>query len=145
MRTEECFYRVSAKALVFDDQNHLLVFKDRNGEWEMPGGGWDHGEDYETCIRRELAEEVGGRVSGIGPLAFFYRCETLSGRPKICLVFAAQLENAANLQPADDDLVEARFVAKDEFVRLPFQHGEGVAQQYADQIWEQVEKNSENR
>jgi 8-oxo-dGTP pyrophosphatase MutT (NUDIX family) len=44
------FYRVSIKALVFDDRNRLLVGLTKDEEapgWEIPGGGWEHDETFE--------------------------------------------------------------------------------------------------
>jgi ADP-ribose pyrophosphatase YjhB (NUDIX family) len=52
------FYRVSVKALVFDRDGRLLVVQEPDGLWEVPGGGWEHGESFEECLARELAEEI---------------------------------------------------------------------------------------
>lgn len=140
----QAYYRISLKALVFDDQQRLLVFKDDEGYWEMPGGGWDHEEDYQTCLERELAEEVRAKIINIGPMAFFYRCSSQNGHPKVALAFPVELASD-DFTPADDNIAEAHYVSKDEFLQLPFQRGESPVQQYADQIWALVEKNDQNR
>jgi 8-oxo-dGTP pyrophosphatase MutT (NUDIX family) len=36
-----CFYRVSIKALVLDEQGRFLLCREDNGKWELPGGGLD--------------------------------------------------------------------------------------------------------
>ncbi len=52
------FYRVSLKALLFNDQGEILVVKEKNNIWDMPGGGIDHGETPHQALARELYEEV---------------------------------------------------------------------------------------
>lgn len=134
------FYRVSCKALIFDDQQRLLVSQDTAGTWEIPGGGWDHEESYEDCLRRELAEELSATVATVGPLAFFFRGESEWGHPKISLVFPVTLQQGARLQPAEDELAAIRYVTKEEFKKLPFQVGEDYVQQWAHLIWSDAPK-----
>lgn len=54
-----CFYRVSVKALVLDDQKRFLLTQETNGKWELPGGGLDHGENPQDGLKREIYEESG--------------------------------------------------------------------------------------
>jgi ADP-ribose pyrophosphatase YjhB (NUDIX family) len=139
----ESYYRVSLKPLIFDGQGRLLVCKDKEGTWSMPGGGWDHGEDYESCIRRELAEELGLEVVSIGQVAFFYRSKAAQGQPKVAIALPVTLKNFDFVfNPDDEEVVEARFVTKDEFIQLPFQDSEHYVQAYANHIWQLVEKKS---
>lgn len=53
------FYRVSVKALIKDSQGRVLVVKENQDTWSLPGGGLDHGENPEEGIVRELREELG--------------------------------------------------------------------------------------
>ena len=56
------FYRVSLKAVIRDDQGRVLVNKEGSMDtWNLPGGGWDHGETEHEAIARELYEELGYR------------------------------------------------------------------------------------
>ena len=55
----QTFYRVSAKALIKDTTGKLLVVKEKSDNWELPGGGIDHGEMPHETLARELAEEIG--------------------------------------------------------------------------------------
>jgi nucleoside triphosphatase len=40
------------------------------GQWGLPGGGIEPGEEAEAALRRELREEIGLEVSDVEPLFF---------------------------------------------------------------------------
>ncbi len=128
------YYRVSVKALVFDADRKLLVSKDREGEWEIPGGGLDHGETLEVCTARELAEELQATVTSFDGIAFCYPGLTNHALPKLNIAVKVQIA-VGPLTPTDDDLVEARYVTREELLELPFQKGEAFVKEYVDQIW----------
>ena len=53
-------YRISIKALIYNDAGKILVVKeDGRPLWDLPGGGMDYGETFELALKRELYEEVG--------------------------------------------------------------------------------------
>ncbi len=52
-------YRVVAKALISDETGKILVVKENQDFWSLPGGGVDHGESAQDCIKREIQEEIG--------------------------------------------------------------------------------------
>ena len=52
--TAAIFKRVDKVLLMRRMADQLLA-----GEWEYPGGKFEDGEDGPTCLRRELAEELG--------------------------------------------------------------------------------------
>jgi len=69
------FYRVSTKALIFDEtQEQFMVILEDNGWWELPGGGLDWGEPPKAALTRELSEETGLTLT------------TMSAEPRYCLV-----------------------------------------------------------
>ena len=54
----DCLYRVSIKALIYNDAGQILVVKeDGRPLWDLPGGGMDYGETFESALKRELYEE----------------------------------------------------------------------------------------
>lgn len=55
----DCFYRISVKALIVDEQKRFLLAKEENGKRELPGGGLDFWESHTTCLVREIKEEMG--------------------------------------------------------------------------------------
>lgn len=52
-------FRVSLKAVILNDDGHVLVVKERGRDWwDIPGGGLEHGETVKEALARELFEEV---------------------------------------------------------------------------------------
>ena len=53
-------YRISLKALIYNDAEQVLVVKEIDRTyWDLPGGGMDFVETIESSLKRELYEEVG--------------------------------------------------------------------------------------
>jgi mutator protein MutT len=114
-------------AAVIEQNGHLLVTRRLEnthlaGTWEFPGGKCEPGEDHDTCLRRELREELGVDAR-IGSLLLsttyrypartvqlhFYRCEVL-GTPEPLLGQQMQWVTRAELKtlefpPADAELI----------------------------------------
>ena len=57
-RTDDLF-RVSIKALIYNEAGQILVVKEHGLNWGLPGGGMDFGETFESALTRELEEEAG--------------------------------------------------------------------------------------
>ncbi|MAU34205.1 hypothetical protein CL689_03370 [Candidatus Saccharibacteria bacterium] len=53
------FYRVVAKAFITNQAGHVLVVRESDEFWSLPGGGLEHGETAATCLKREIKEELG--------------------------------------------------------------------------------------
>jgi putative (di)nucleoside polyphosphate hydrolase len=56
-------YRPNVAAILMDAQDRIFIAERVNipGAWQFPQGGIDDGEDAETAVFRELAEEIGVR------------------------------------------------------------------------------------
>jgi 8-oxo-dGTP diphosphatase len=69
---------VGAKAALFCGDALLTILRDTHpglawaGMWDLPGGGRDGDESPETCLLREVAEELGLRLS---PTRLIWRIE----------------------------------------------------------------------
>lgn len=54
-----------AKAVLFDEKNNILLLKRsdgdnrRPGEWDLPGGSVEEGEELTSAVAREVFEETG--------------------------------------------------------------------------------------
>lgn len=55
---EQCYYRVSVKGIVINEDGKILLSREDNGKWEMLGGGLDHDEDPIDGLRREIFANV---------------------------------------------------------------------------------------
>jgi 8-oxo-dGTP diphosphatase len=119
--------RLVVTAAVIERDGRFLVTRRLRGThlegyWEFPGGKCDPGESLETCLRRELVEELGCE-SRIGPEIHtvahaypgrvvelhFFRCE-LTGDPQALLGQAMQWVTRRDLPtlefpPADAELI----------------------------------------
>lgn len=54
------------------DGRVLLIRRADTGEWGLPGGTLEWGETLANAIPREIEEETGARVVGIGPVTGIY-------------------------------------------------------------------------
>ena len=51
-------YPISVKGVLVHDDCVLLLLNER-GEWDLPGGRPDPGEDFPAALKREIREETG--------------------------------------------------------------------------------------
>jgi mutator protein MutT len=91
---------VQAALGLIERRGRYLICRRRPGDflggyWEFPGGKREPGESWETCLRRELREELGVAVRavrrltilrhryGVRPITFVvFRCAIARGRPR---------------------------------------------------------------
>ncbi len=123
------FYRVSVKALVYDASGCLLVLRDRDGRWQIPGGGWEHGESLAECVQRELHEEIGVGASSIDT-ALLYPC---AGRARLKLTVGVTLE--AGAFQVGDGMQEAAYVTREEFTALILGGGDDILSEHVLRTW----------
>lgn len=125
------FYRGTVKAIILDEQRRLLVGKGDDG-WELPGGGFEHDESLEECLKRELKEELGAEIERIGIVSFVYRGKSVHGWMILRVAVIVKLKNY-NFKLGD--MKEAKFVTKDELLKLDFAADEGTIKNCTHLIW----------
>ncbi|GAB4377921.1 MAG: NUDIX hydrolase [Elainellaceae cyanobacterium] len=78
---------------VLPDGQIVLVRRQDNGRWSLPGGIIDWGEDISTSVRRELLEETGLDLVRLNRLVGVYSDPSRDPRfHSICVVVEAAVE-----------------------------------------------------
>lgn len=49
----------TTQKVMFEREGKILMMKDTKGQWELPGGTIDFGEEMEAALHREIEEEMG--------------------------------------------------------------------------------------
>jgi 8-oxo-dGTP pyrophosphatase MutT (NUDIX family) len=86
---------ISVKGVVIADSRVLLLLNER-GEWDLPGGRPDTGEDHRTALEREVGEETGLAVK-VGDALDEHRFEVLPGRFVHIVPFVCQLVSGGSV------------------------------------------------
>lgn len=116
-----CFYRVSVMALIFKD-NKVLLIKESDGRWSLPGGGLEVGESFESGIKRELIEEIGINAIEISPQPIYtWTLIDISKHgnkiPKLILTFQVKVDSF-EFKGNSEEGVKFGFFDKDEIKGL---------------------------
>jgi len=129
----DCFHRVTVKGLCVREGKVLLALesKELSGEWEIPGGGLDFGEDIKEGLRREIQEEMGLKVTKISDRpVYVWTHKFESNRRKIGWYYSLALAYRIELESLEftpsDECVDLQFFSKEEMgkVRLNQQTNE---------------------
>ena len=109
------WYRISVKALIFNEDWGILLCKENNWMRDIPGWWLDRWENSMDCIKRELLEEMGLKTTYIAskPYCFITAEKPQSQkRPWISnICYKVKVENL-NFIPSDE-CVEIAFFNKE--------------------------------
>lgn len=111
-----CFYRVSAKALILDKEKRVLLEKEDNGSWELLGGWLDFWENPQETIKRELWEEVGIQTKEIKKIpSYFISSKNPKGFWIANIIYEVQIDfqEIQKFVPSEE-CQELRFFTKEE-------------------------------
>jgi len=127
------FHGMSAKpatpkigvGVVLRDRNQKILLMLRKGahgagQWSLPGGHMELGEDFLDVCKREVMEETGIAISSINQLTFTNDIFEKEGLHYVTLFFEAhwsRCENPVNMEP--DKCAEMRWFTRDELDMMP--------------------------
>lgn len=105
MEIQQAWYRISVKALIYNEKWEFLLTKENNWTWDIPGWWLDHWENFDVCIKRELQEEMWLEVIWIdkNPKYFItaHKPESKT-RPWLANVFYEVKVKDLNFRPSDE-------------------------------------------
>jgi 8-oxo-dGTP diphosphatase len=100
-------YPISVKGVLIHDGRVLLLLNER-GEWDLPGGRPDPGEEHRAALKREVREEAGLDVE-VGAVLAGHLFEVLPGRVVRIEALACTLIGASAVVVSHEHL-ETRWV-----------------------------------
>jgi 8-oxo-dGTP diphosphatase len=100
-------YPLSIKGVLIHDGRVLLLLNER-GEWDLPGGRPDPGEDHRAALVREVREETGLAVE-VGAMLGEHLFEVLPQRFVRIVAYGCTLIGGSNLVLSHEHL-EMRWV-----------------------------------
>jgi ADP-ribose pyrophosphatase YjhB (NUDIX family) len=84
---------------ILPDGKIVLVRRCDNGQWALPGGMVNWGQDIETTVQRELAEETGLELLKIRRLVGIYSAPDRDPRiHSICVLVEAEVQGTMQIQ-----------------------------------------------
>ena len=132
---------VGVGGVVMDHDRALLIRRGKEplkGEWSIPGGMLELGEDLAAAVRRELKEETGLEVEPLECILVFDRISHEGERIKYHYVIIDYLcrKKRGKVRPASD-VVDARWVCRQD---LPQYHLTELATSVILQAFEMMKK-----
>lgn len=120
--------RLIQKCIVIREDGKILALKrspddhSRGGNWDLPGGGYEQGEDVIPAITREVQEEAGLSVLNPQPIYFtgkigvkegFFQGDTVFGMCYIC-------SDWSGVVALSSEHVEYRWITPEELLTYSF-------------------------
>jgi len=106
----------AAGGVVIDGDRAVVVHRPRHGDWSLPKGKLDEGEDWEAAALREVEEETGLRCALEAELPTVdYE---VGGRPKRVRWWRMRVLEDLGDAARDDEVDELRWVTREEAEQL---------------------------
>ncbi len=120
--------RLIQKCIIVRSDGKILTLKrapddhSRGGNWDLPGGGYEQGEDVIEAIKREVMEEAGLTANSLRPIYFanklgvkegFFAGDTVFATTYVCSDWNGEVI-------LSDEHVEYQWISPEEFLTLSF-------------------------
>jgi 8-oxo-dGTP diphosphatase len=120
--------RLIQKCIVVNSDGKILALKraaddhSRGGNWDLPGGGYEQGEEVVSAIKREVMEEAGLTVNSLHPIFFANRIGVGEGFFRGDTVFATCYSSSdwEGEVMLSDEHTEYKWVTPEEFKSYDF-------------------------
>jgi 8-oxo-dGTP pyrophosphatase MutT (NUDIX family) len=122
-------FPVSVKGVVIRDGRVLLLRNERD-EWELPGGKLELGEDPESCVAREITEEVGWAIT-TGPVLDAWQYHIRDGVDVLIVTYGCHTSSEAAPVVSNEHKEVGLFTASEAAVlRMPEGYKKSIAAWY---------------
>ncbi|OGZ49213.1 MAG: hypothetical protein A3C84_01825 [Candidatus Ryanbacteria bacterium RIFCSPHIGHO2_02_FULL_48_12] len=102
---------IAQKALIVD-RGQVLIVKDSDRKWQLPGGRLHKDEDPERGLKREIAEELGVDIEVFGVFDVGVFTTASSGQDHFLVVYLCRLlGDQEDIVPDPKEVAEMRWVA----------------------------------
>lgn len=123
-------FPVSIKGVCVQREKVLLLHNER-GEWELPGGKLELGEDPPTCLAREISEETGWPVA-VGSILDSWQYHIRDGVDVLIVTYGCQVDTDAAPQVSHEHKEAGLFTASEvSALRMPEEYKRSIAAWYA--------------
>jgi ADP-ribose pyrophosphatase YjhB (NUDIX family) len=86
---------------VLIEDGRVVLLENERGEWELPGGRPEAGEDPASCVAREFAEELGAEIT-VGRIVDSWNYEVITGRHVMIVTYAVTRAAPGDLRISDE-------------------------------------------
>ena len=99
----DCFYRISIKALILDEDGRFLLCREDNGKWDFPGGGYEFDDKNPwEAIAREIKEEMWLEVTSVADVPSYFVTAHKKERFYLANVFYITTVQDLNITPSEE-------------------------------------------
>jgi len=98
-----CFYRISIKALILDENGRFLLCREDNGKWDFPGWWYEFDDiNPREALTREIKEEMGLEVTSVLDTPSYFVTAHKKERIYLANIFYRTTVKDLDITPSDE-------------------------------------------